>query len=258
MKRTIIALGTIALTLALAGGAFAGKKYLITSSSQVKNGALTGADIRNHSLSLGDLTKGTMHTLEANGPRGPKGDTGAQGPKGDTGSQGPQGPQGPKGDKGDPGQKAPAPTYGIAQVLVSRGGNTAVPWATYSTSLGSPVGDTTSGTFRFTCSTTNAPCVLSAQAYTTDSGTVKLYPRILIYKSDINTGQVSGECEYADGTDNNGGQATLTQTAAPITLGIGGSLDCGSSQTYPPNGVASEIDVPAGYYDVFSTFTFSK
>lgn len=246
MKRTILALGTIALALAIAGGAWAGKRYVITSSSQVKNGSLTGADIQNHSLDLADLAKGATHTLESNGKRGPKGDTG------------PQGPQGPKGDKGDPGQKAPAPTYGIAQVLVSRGGNTAVPWATYSTSLGSPVGDTTSGAFRFTCSTANAPCALSAQAYTTDSGTVTLYPRILIYKSDFNTGQVSGECEYADGTDNNGGQATLTQTAAPITLGIGGSLDCGSAQAYPPNGVASEIDVPAGYYDVFSTFTFSK
>ena len=237
MKRTIIALGAIALALALAGGAWAGKHYIITSSSQVKNG----------SLSLADLSHGARNAL--NSKRGAVGPQGAQGPKGDTG---------PPGPKGDPGQKAPAPTYGIAQVLVSRGGGAAVPWATYSTSLGSPVGDTTSGTFRFTCSAVNAPCVLSAKAYTTDGGTVTLYPRILIYKSDINTGQVSGECEYADGTDNNGGQATLTQTAAPIDLGIGGSLDCGSSQPYPPNGVASEIDVPAGYYDVFSTFTFSK
>ncbi|HEU5216197.1 MAG TPA: hypothetical protein VFU30_11710 [Gaiellaceae bacterium] len=270
MKRTILALGAIALALALAGGAWAGKRYIITSSSQVKPGSLTGGDIKNHSLTLKDLSRGAAGAFVppggtgTRGPRGPKGDTGAtgaQGPTGATGAQGPTGAtgaQGPKGDKGDPGKNAPAPTYGIAQVLVSRGGHAAVPWATYSTSLGSPVGDTASGTFRFTCSTANAPCVLSAQAYTTDSGTVTLYPRILIYKSDINTGQVSGQCEYVDGTDNNGGQATLTQTSAPITLGIGGTLDCGSSQAYPPNGVASEIEVPAGYYDVFSTFTFTK
>ena len=264
MKRTILALGAIAIALALAGGAWAGKKYIITSSSQVKPGSLTGVNIKNHSLTLKDFSQGAVGAFVppggtgARGPRGLKGDTGATGPQGLQGLQGPKGDTGAQGPKGDPGKNAPAPTYGIAQVFVSRGGKPAVPWATYSTSLGSPVGDTASGTFRFTCSTVNAPCVVSAQAYTTDSGTVTLYPRILIYKSDINTGQVSGQCEYADGTDNNGGQATLTQTAAPITLGIGGTLDCGSSQAYPPNGVASEIDVPAGYYDVFSTFTFSK
>jgi hypothetical protein len=39
-------------------------------------------------------------------------------------------------------------------------------------------------------------------------------------------------------------------------MGIGGTLDCGSGQAYPTNGTATEIDVPAGYYDVQSTFYF--
>jgi hypothetical protein len=109
MKRTIFALGVIALSLALAGGAWAGERFIITSSSQVKDGSLTGADIRNHSLSLGDLSDGSLAKLHgARGPRGlsgPKGDTGA------TGAQGPVGAQGPKGDKGDKGDPgAPAPT----------------------------------------------------------------------------------------------------------------------------------------------------
>lgn len=107
MKRTILALGAIAIALAMTGGAWAGKRYLITSSSQVKNGALTGADIRNHSLGLSDLAKGTMHTLEAHGkqgPQGPKGDTGAAGAKGDTGAPG---LKGDKGDKGDSGVNSP-------------------------------------------------------------------------------------------------------------------------------------------------------
>ena len=104
MKRTLLALGTIALALALAGGAFAGKRYLITSSSQVRNGALTGADIKNHSLGLTDLAKGAMTTLTASGKQGPKGDTGPPGPKGDTGSPG---PKGDKGDKGDTGPRGP-------------------------------------------------------------------------------------------------------------------------------------------------------
>ena len=83
MNRTIIALGAIALALALAGGAWAGKHYMITSSSQVKNG----------SLSSKDLSKKARKSLKGN--RGPRGATGAQGPKGDTGPQGPPGAPGP-------------------------------------------------------------------------------------------------------------------------------------------------------------------
>ena len=91
MKRTVLALGAIALALSLAGGAWAGKRYVITSSAQVKNG----------SLKLADLSKGARHALNGArgpaGPAGPKGNTGAtgaQGPKGDTGLQGPRGLQG--------------------------------------------------------------------------------------------------------------------------------------------------------------------
>jgi hypothetical protein len=110
MKRTILALGAIALALALAGGAWAGKRYVITSSSQVKNGALTGADIKNQSLRLGDLSSGAVAALSGSrgvrgargpaGPRGATGATGAAGATGATGAQGPAGPQGPPGFKG--------------------------------------------------------------------------------------------------------------------------------------------------------------
>ncbi|HEX6952904.1 MAG TPA: hypothetical protein VF124_08925 [Gaiellaceae bacterium] len=86
MKRTIIALGAIALALALAGGAWAGKHYIITSSSQVKNGSLSAAD----------LSHGARNALK--GRRGP---AGPQGPKGDTGEQG------PPGAPGEPGKPAP-------------------------------------------------------------------------------------------------------------------------------------------------------
>jgi hypothetical protein len=99
MKRTILALGAIAIALALAGGAWAGKTYIITSSSQVKPGSLTGGNIENHSLGLADLSRDAHAALK--GARGPKGDTGALGPKGDTGAQGPVGPQ------GAPGKPAP-------------------------------------------------------------------------------------------------------------------------------------------------------
>ena len=258
MKRTILALGVIALALALAGGAWAGKRYLITSSSQVKPGSLTGADIKNHSLTLKDVSSGAKGAFEPPVVQGSRGPAGPRGPKGDTGATGPAGPQGPQGPQGPAGPKAPALQYAEGVVLVKRGSGSPTPWATDSTVLGSPLGfgDTASGEFRFTCSTANAPCAVSLQAEATEAG-VTVYPRILIYKSDINTGQVFGQCEYGDGADNNGSyETTGNGTLASLTVGIGGSLDCGTSQTYPQNGVASEIDVPAGYYDVFTTFYF--
>jgi len=226
------------------GGAWAGKRYVITSSSQVKNGALTGADIKNHSLGLADLTGGAHSDLK-----------GARGPAGPAGPTGPTGPQGPQ---GVPGKGAPSPQYAEGVVLVKRGTGEPTPWATDSTVVGSPLGfgDTASGEFRFTCSTANAPCAVSLQAQATESG-VTVYPRILLYRTDYNTGNWLGGCEYGDGADNNGSYEPVgSGSPAPLTVGIGGSLDCGSSQTYPPNGTASEIDVPEGYYDVFSTFYF--
>ena len=71
----------------------------------VRNGSLTGADIKNHSLDVSELSKGVLgHLRGAHGARGPQGPAG---PKGDTGAQGPTGPQGPAGPQGPPGTPAP-------------------------------------------------------------------------------------------------------------------------------------------------------
>ena len=189
----------------------------------------------------------------ANGAQGLKGDTGAAGPKGDTGATGATGPQGPKGDTGPAGTNAQALPYGIGQVLVDRGSGAAV-WQTLSTTLGSPVGDTTGGSFRFTCKTTD--CQVSVQAYATVTG-YQAYPRVLIHKQ-LADGSMA-YCEYGDGADNNGSSTPLGTSATAVTLGIGGTLDCGSSQAYPAGGTASEITVPASnYYDVDVTWTFTK
>lgn len=271
MKRVMTIFGALALVLAISGGAFAAKGLLTgadikngsLTGADIKNGSVTGAEIKSHSLGVGQFNSTVFSAITGKTAQGVAGSTGQNGSKGDVGATGSRGDNGAKGDQGAKGDKGDAgeawrPSYGIAQVLVKRGTGAAGVWATYSTTLGSPVGDTTSGTFRFTCSTTNALCDVTVQAYTTSTGTVKVYPRILIYKSSIDTGQVFGQCEYGDGTDNNGGTATLTTTVAPITLGIGGSLDCGSAQAYPADGVATHIQVPAGYYDVFSTFVFKS
>jgi hypothetical protein len=228
--------------------------------------------------------KGDTGATGVQGPKGDKGDTGAtgaagaagpQGIKGDTGatgSQGPagaQGPKGDKGDKGDTGAQGPPwqPEYGVANVRVDRGTGAGI-WATYSTTVGSPVGDTTGGTFRFTCSDTQAPCKVSATAavLSSQTGGAHVYPRILIYSQSLSGGPET-YCEYADGADNNNAldaigrvpTSTSPSSFSPaLNLGIGGSLDCGGGQSYPAGGVVQEIWVPAGYYDVQSTFVFAS
>ena len=140
-------------------------------------------------------------------------------------------------------------------------------WATYSTTVGSPVGDSTGGTFRFTCSDAQAPCKVSASAavLSGSSGGAHVYPRILIQTESLGGGPQT-YCEYADGADNSNDADAISRvpsSTAPssfpaLSLGIGGSLDCSAGQTYPAGGVVQEIWVPAGYYDVFSTFVFAS
>ncbi|HUH21538.1 MAG TPA: collagen-like protein [Gaiellaceae bacterium] len=82
MKKGIAAIAALFGVLAITSGAFAAQHYLITSSSQIKDGAVR----------LADLAPGARKALH--GHNGAKGDRGPAGPKGDTGSQGPQGPAG--------------------------------------------------------------------------------------------------------------------------------------------------------------------
>jgi Collagen triple helix repeat (20 copies) len=230
------------------------------------------------------------------GPQGVKGDTGAQGLKGDTGATGPAGATGAagapgaKGDtgtagaKGDTGATGPAgatgPTgaaeFGLVSVFVDRGSGP-TRWMTLSVGLsGSPAGTTTSGTFRFSCTPEQAPCKISFGAVVISPLSTEptvVHPRLLIYKNP-NTAPADTPilyCEYADGANNNAGLDTIqrvpTLAAAsiamntPLSMGIGVSLDCGSTQTYSPE--VTEIWVPAAddatpaFYDVTGTFAFS-
>lgn len=177
---------------------------------------------------------------------------GAQGP---AGPQGVAGSPGATGSQGPAGQDAQALPYGIARVQVDRGSGAAT-WATYSTTIGSPVGDTAGGAFRMTCNS-SSDCKITVQAEATVSGVV-VYPRVLIMKQP-NAGGPEQYCEYADGADNSGATTSLTSSFTTLPMGIGGSLDCGSSQSFPSGGVVSEIDVPAGFhYDITTTLVFTK
>lgn len=159
------------------------------------------------------------------------------------------------------GNDASGAEYGVATVNVSRGPTAATTWATYSTALGSPVGDTTGGVFRFTCVEAKAPCTVSVKAavLSDEDGTAGFYPRVLIYRQDLSAGP-EFYCEYGDGSTGSL-PVTLTKQAlsatptyAPVQINIGGSADC--SGPVATAGDVDQITVPAGYYDVKSTFVF--
>jgi collagen triple helix repeat protein len=105
LKKGITLVAVLAAVLAVTSGAFAAANhYLITSSSQIKNGVVSAAD-----LSAG--ARNALHGQKGDaGSAGPQGHDGAQGPKGDTGATGAQGPKGDTGAAGPQGARGPAGT----------------------------------------------------------------------------------------------------------------------------------------------------
>jgi len=88
MKKALAVIAVLVPVLAVTSGAFAAKKYVVTSSSQIKNGV----------VKLHDLSPGARKALRGqNGAKGEAGPAGPQGPKGDTGATGAQGPKGVSG-----------------------------------------------------------------------------------------------------------------------------------------------------------------
>jgi hypothetical protein len=149
----------------------------------------------------------------------------------------------------------------VAVVRVQRGTGPQTPWAVYSTELGSPVGDTTSGHFRFTCNPEQAPCKVSVVAkILSDSLTApgRVVPRITLFRGGGRDTAVEPEfyCEYADGPVNTvtrHPKSDAAPTGDPVTVNIGGSADCGVASGA---GDVTEILVREGYYDIWSTFQF--
>lgn len=124
----------------------------------------------------------------------------------------------------------------------------------YSTTLRSPLADTTGGTFRFTCTTAQAPCFVAGKgaALSDGAGIVLFYPRVSISKDGTQetAPQPRTFCEYADGSGLTG-FATLTKqpkSATPtheaVSLDIGGSADCFDVPGGLPGGVVDSIEVP--------------
>jgi len=100
LKKGITLIAVLVGVLAVTSGAFAAKRYLITSSSQIKAGAVSLSD-------LSPAARKALRSVNGNGgaagPQGPKGDAGSHGAQGAAGPQGTPGQAGAKGDKGDTG-----------------------------------------------------------------------------------------------------------------------------------------------------------
>lgn len=91
-----LAVATLALLLACAGSASAARDLM--TGKGIKDGSITGVDIKQGSLPLSKL-----RSAPPTGARGDMGPQGATGPTGGTGSKGDAGGTGDAGIKGDPG-----------------------------------------------------------------------------------------------------------------------------------------------------------
>jgi hypothetical protein len=110
LKKGITLIAVLVAVLAVTSGGFAAvNHYVITSSTQIKNGSVSISDL---SSSARKALQGQKGETGAAGPQGltgaqgltgERGAAGSQGPKGDTGEAGPQGPQGPAGAQGPQG-----------------------------------------------------------------------------------------------------------------------------------------------------------
>ncbi len=100
---------TLALVFAITGGAYAAKKYVITSTKQISPAVLKQLQGK----------AGSAGAPGAPGQQGPAGPAGAAG-KGETGGQGPQGPAGPAGPAGK-GEKGATGLGGATGVTGEKG-----------------------------------------------------------------------------------------------------------------------------------------
>ena len=254
----------------LGGTAFGAAKSVITSGD-IKDETIQNRDIDKGVITMNRFAQSTQDKINAagaSGPGGAAGSPGAQGPAGPagaTGAQGPAGPQGVQGPKGD----AAAAEFGVATVFVHRLPNPApTRFAVLSVPLGTPGGTTSSSQFRFSCTPAQAPCKVSlgAAVISPDSGQMGFFSRLTIQKQD-NPGAPMHFCEYADGPPGKVNRVPNLSAAedamdTPRNLGVGGTLDCGSTGQPDPGqgGVVKDIWVPAAsnnastaFYDVWIT-----
>jgi hypothetical protein len=111
-RRHGTAVAYLALFAALGGSAYAA---VTVTGKNIKDGTITGRDIKNRSLGTNKLSATAVSSLTGQrGPAGPQGEKGEHGPVGNTGPAGPKGETGPAGAQGPPGPAGPPGPSGIS------------------------------------------------------------------------------------------------------------------------------------------------
>jgi collagen triple helix repeat protein len=112
LGRHTTAVAYLALFAALGGSAYAA---VTVTGHHIKNGTVTGKDVKNRSLGTKKLsTKAVSSLAGQRGPAGPAGPQGAKGEQGPVGPAGPTGEVGPPGPQGAPGPAGPSGPRGVS------------------------------------------------------------------------------------------------------------------------------------------------
>ena len=121
LKKGITLIAVLVAVLAVTSGGFAAANhYLVTSSSQIKAGAVSASDLSSAAR------KSLQGKTGATGATGPQGLAGAQGLKGDLGATGPQGSKGDTGATGASGARMVHPARRV-RLGTMRGRNDGAP-----------------------------------------------------------------------------------------------------------------------------------
>lgn len=174
MKKGIAAIAALFGVLAITSGAFAAHHYLITSSSQIRNGAVSLADLAPGARSALHGGKGASGAPGPAGPQGPKGDIGPRGAKGDAGAAGASGAPGSKGADGVSGYEVRTWRYSKDDDNSDMGpGYVGVGSGAIATVACSPGKVALAGGYRFTSEHDNG---FNSQAISDGSGVVASFP----------------------------------------------------------------------------------
>jgi hypothetical protein len=136
----------IAVVLAMTGSAFAARALI--TGADIKDGSVTRADLSRRTVSSLKGKRGATGARGFVGARGPQGDTGPQGPQGPAGPAGPAGPIGPVGDtgeKGDTGRTGPVGPRGDPGSPGTPGQSLVFNTAVGATDVGTPMAQTSTG-----------------------------------------------------------------------------------------------------------------
>lgn len=118
MKKAAIAAALTGVAVLLITGLPAQAARLITGA-EIKNGTITRADVRKGTLTLDRLSPPTQRLIRERGPAGPRGLKGDRGERGLTGTRGATGPRGATGATGPRGAAGGLTGYQIVQAATA-------------------------------------------------------------------------------------------------------------------------------------------